>query len=65
MEIIYRLDFMLFFMLKNLCNISFETIRYVLKKIAMFQEFLFGLQNIVKLKDTLLDCWVIYFTNFS
>ncbi|KRY04776.1 hypothetical protein T03_13786 [Trichinella britovi] len=24
----------------------------------MFQEFLFGLQNIVKLKYTLLDCWV-------
>ncbi|KRY05044.1 hypothetical protein T12_12509 [Trichinella patagoniensis] len=23
----------------------------------MFQEFLFGLQNIVKLKCTLLDCW--------
>ncbi|KRX51948.1 hypothetical protein T09_6889 [Trichinella sp. T9] len=23
----------------------------------MFQDFLFGLQNIVKLKGTLLDCW--------
>ncbi|KRZ82421.1 Copper transport protein ATOX1 [Trichinella sp. T8] len=34
----------------KLCDISFETIRHILKKISMFQDFLFGLQNIVKLK---------------
>ncbi|KRX55847.1 Plancitoxin-1, partial [Trichinella sp. T9] len=35
---------------------AFSTAAIYFEKISMFQEFLFGLQNIVKLKDTLLDC---------
>ncbi|KRX19907.1 hypothetical protein T07_5151 [Trichinella nelsoni] len=41
----------------KLCGIFFETIRHILIKTARFQEFLFGLQNIVNLKGTLVDCW--------
>ncbi|XP_003368327.1 conserved hypothetical protein [Trichinella spiralis] len=40
----------------KLCDISFETIRHILIKAERFQEFLFGLQNIVNIKDTLVDC---------
>ncbi|KRX13061.1 hypothetical protein T07_5383 [Trichinella nelsoni] len=39
----------------KLCDISFETIRHILKKISMFQDFLFGLQNIVNSKNSVHD----------